>query len=76
MEDTNPYKNVNINDYFLGYKEIVYNLRPFINDIYFKESPKIKDLMELMWNKNYNERPDLEYILNFLEELNNKISFI
>ena len=76
MEDTNPYKNININDYFLGNKEIVYNLRPVIDDLYFQECPKMKDLMELMWNTNYNERPDIEYILNFLEELNNKFSFL
>ena len=76
MEDTSPYKNININDYFLGNKEVVYNKRPIINDIYFQECPKIKELMELMWNKNYKERPDIVYILNCLEELNNKISFL
>ena len=70
MEDTNPYKNVNINDYFLGNKDVVYNKRPIINDKYFKECPEMKKLMELMWNKNYNERPDIECILNFLEKLN------
>ena len=76
MEDTNPYKNVNINDYFLGNKDIVYNNRPIINDIYFQDCPKMKELMELMWKKNYNERPDIGYVLNFLEELNNKFSFL
>ena len=76
MEDTSPYKNININDYFLGNKEVVYNKRPIINDIYFQECPKIKELMELMWNKNYKERPDIVYILNCLEELNNKFSFL
>ena len=76
MEDTNPYKNININDYFLGNKDIVYNTRPKINDIYFQECPEMKRLMELMWNKNYNERPDIGSILKFLEELNKKISFL
>ena len=76
MEDTNPYKNVNINDYFLGNKDIVYNKRPIINDKYFNECPEMKKLMELMWNKNYNERPDIRYILNYLEELNNKFCFL
>ena len=76
MEDTNPYKNININDYFLGNKDVVYNQRPIINDIYFQECPQMKELMELMWNKNYNERPDINYVLNFLEELNNKFSFL
>ena len=76
MEDTNPYKNININDYFLGNKDIVYNTRPKINDIYFQECPEMKRLMELMWNKNYNERPDIGSILKFLEELNKKNSFL
>ena len=76
MEDTNPYKNININDYFLGNKDIVYNKRPFINDQYFKDCPKIKELMQLMWDNDYNKRPDIEYILNLLEELNNQYSFI
>ena len=76
MEDTNPYKNININDYFLGNKDIVYNTRPKINDIYFQECPEMKRLMELMWNKNYNERPDIGSVLKFLEELNKKISFL
>ena len=76
MEDTNPYKNININDYFLGNKDVVYNKRTIINDIYFQECPKMKDLMELMWNNDYKERPDIEYILNILEELNKKFSFL
>ena len=57
-------------------KDIVYNTRPKINDIYFQECPEMKRLMELMWNKNYNERPDIGSILKFLEELNKKISFL
>ena len=76
MEDTNPYKNININDYFLGNKDIVYNKRPIINDTNFQICPEMKTLMELMWNKNYNERPDIGYILKFLEELNKKYSFL
>ena len=76
MEDTNPYKNININDYFLGNKDIVYNKRPIINDEYFKDCPKIKELMHLMWDNDYNKRPDIEYILNLLEELNNQYSFL
>ena len=76
MEDTNPYKNININDYFLGVKDIVYNKRPVVDDKYFKEVPEMKKLMELMWNKNYNERPDIGYILKLLEELNKKFSFL
>ena len=76
MEDTNPYKNININDYLLGNKEIVYNKRPIINENYFKECPKIKDLMQLMWNNDYNKRPNIDYILNLFEELNYQYSFL
>ena len=75
MEDTSPYKNININDYLLGNKDIVYNNRPIINDIYFQECPEMKELMQLMWNQDYNKRPNIEYILNFLENLNNKYPF-
>ena len=76
MEETNPYKNININDYILGNKEIVYNKRPIINDENFKECPKIKELICLMWNNDYNKRPNIESILNLLEDLNNKYSFL
>ena len=76
MEDTNPYKNININDYLLGNKEIVCNKRPIINDDNFKECPKIKELIQLMWNNDYNKRPDICYILNLLEDLNNQYSFL
>ena len=76
MEETNPYKNININDYILGNKEIVYNKRPIINDEYFKECPKIKELICLMWNNDYNKRPNIESILNLLEDLNNQYSFL
>ena len=76
MEDTSPYKNININDYILGNKEIVYNNRPIVKDIYFKECPKIKELMLLMWNKDYNKRPDIENILDILENLNIQYSFL
>ena len=76
MEDTSPYKNININDYILGNKDIVYNNRPIINDIYFQECPEMKELMQLMWNQDYNKRPNIEYILNFLENLNNKYPFL
>ena len=76
MEDTNPYKNININDYLLGNKDIVYNNRPIINEENFKECPKIKELMQLMWNSNYNKRPNIDSILNLLEELNYQYSFL
>ena len=76
MEDTNPYKNININDYILGNKDIVCKKRPIINDKYFKDCPKIKELMQLMWNNDYNKRPDIEYILNLLEELNHQYMFL
>ena len=76
MEETNPYKNININDYILGNKEIVYNKRPIINDENFKECPKIKELICLMWNNDYNKRPNIESILNLLEDLNNQYSFL
>ena len=76
MEDTNPYKNININDYLLGNKEIVCNKRPIINEDNFKECPKIKELIILMWNNDYNKRPDIGYILNLLEDLNNQYSFL
>ena len=76
MEDTSPYKNININDYILGNKEIVYNKRPIINNQYFIECPKIKELICLMWNNDYNKRPNIESILNLLEDLNNKYSFL
>ena len=76
MEDTNPYKNININDYLLGNKEIVCNKRPIINDDNFKECPKIKELIQLMWNNDYNKRPDIYNILNLLEDLNSQYSFL
>ena len=76
MEDTNPYKNININDYLLGNKDIVYNNRPIINEENFKECPKIKELMKLMWNSNYNKRPNIDFILNLLEDLNYQYSFL
>ena len=76
MEDTNPYKNININDYILGNKEIVYNKRPIIDEKYFKECPKIKDLMQQMWNQDYNQRPDIGFIIDELEYLNQKFSFL
>ena len=76
LEDTNPYKNININDYLLGNKEIVCNKRPIINDDNFKECPKIKELIQLMWSNDYNKRPDISYILNLLEDINNQYSFL
>ena len=76
MEDTSPYKNININDYLLGNKEIVYNKRPIIDDKYFEECPKIKDLMQRMWSQDYNQRPDISSIIDELEDLNQKFSFL
>ena len=76
MEDTNPYKNININDYLLGNKEIIYNKRPIINDNYFKECPKIKEIMTTMWDNDYNKRPDIGYILNFFNSLNKEFLFL
>ena len=76
MEDTNPYKNININDYLLGNKEIIYNKRPIINDNYFKECPKIKEIMTTMWDNDYNKRPDIGYILNFFNSLNEEFLFL
>ena len=76
MEDTNPYKNININDYLLGNKDVVYNKRPIIIDENFKDCPDIKELMKLMWNQDYNKRPDIGHILDVLENLNNQIPFL
>ena len=76
MEDTSPYKNININDYLLGNKDVVYNKRPIIIDDNFKDCPDIKDLMKLMWDQDYNKRPDIGYILDMLEILNNQIPFL
>jgi len=76
MEDTSPYKNININDYLLGNKDVVYNKRPIIVDDNFKDCPDIKDLMKLMWDQDYNKRPDIGYILDMLEILNNQIPFL
>ena len=76
MEDTNPYKNININDYLLGNKDVVYNKRPIINDENFKDCPDIKELMKQMWNQDYNKRPDIGHILDVLENLNNQIPFL
>ena len=76
MEDTNPYKNININDYLLGNKDVVYYKRPIIIDENFKDCPDIKELMKLMWNQDYNKRPDIGHILDVLENLNNQIPFL
>lgn len=76
MEDTSPYKNININDYLLGNKDVVYNKRPIIVDDNFKDCPDIKDLMKLMWDQDYTKRPDIGYILDMLEILNNQIPFL
>ena len=78
MEDTNPYKNnnININDYILGNKNIVYNTRPIINDNYFQNCPLIKDLMLSMWNQNYKQRPNIHNILNNLEKINQQNPFL
>ena len=76
MEDTSPYKNININDYLLGNKDVVYYKRPMIVDDNFKDCPDIKDLMILMWDQDYNKRPDIGYILDMLEILNNQIPFL
>lgn len=76
MEDTSPYKKININDYLLGNKDVVYYKRPIINDENFKDCPDIKELMKLMWNQDYNIRPDIGHVLDVLEDLNNQISFL
>ena len=76
MEDTSPYKNININDYILGNKEIVYNKRPIINNQFFVDCPKIKELINIMWDTDYNKRPNIENVLNLLEDLNNQYSFL
>ena len=76
MEDTNPYKNININDYLLGNKDVVYYKRPIIIDENFKDCPDIKELMKLMWNQDYNKRPDIGHILDILENLNNQNPFL
>jgi len=76
MEDTSPYKNININDYLLGNKDVVYNKRPIIIDENFKDCPDIKELMKLMWNQDYNKRPDIGHIIDVLEDLNNQIPFL
>ena len=76
MEDTSPYKNININDYLLGNKDVVYYKRPIIIDDNFKDCPDIKDLMKLMWDQDYTKRPDIGYILDMLEILNNQIPFL
>jgi serine/threonine protein kinase len=76
MEDTSPYKNININDYLLGNKDVVYYKRPIIIDENFKDCPDIKELMKLMWNQDYNKRPDIGHIIDMLEDLNNQIPFL
>ena len=76
MEDTNPYKNVNINDYLLGNKDVVYKQRPLINEENFNECKEIKELMTSMWEQNPKKRPSIEKILNFLENLNKKYDFL
>ena len=76
MEDTNPYKNININDYLLGNKDVVYYKRPIIIDENFKDCPDIKELMKLMWNQDYNKRPDIGHIIDVLENLNNQNPFL
>ena len=76
MEDTNPYKNVNINDYLLGNKDVVYKQRPLIKDEYFNECKEIKELMISMWEQKPEKRPNIEEILNLLEELNKKYDFL
>ena len=76
MEDTNPYKNVNINDYLLGNKDVVYKQRPIIKEENFKECNEIKELMISMWDQNFEKRPNIEDILNLLEELNKKYDFL
>jgi tRNA A-37 threonylcarbamoyl transferase component Bud32 len=76
MEDTSPYKNININDYLLGNKDVVYYKRPIINEENFKDCPDIKELMKQMWDQDYNKRPDIGHILDVLEDLNNQNPFL
>ena len=70
MEDTSPYKNININDYLLGNKDVAYYKRPIIIDENCLDNKEIK---KLMWNQDYNKRPDIGLIIDMLKDLSDQI---
>lgn len=72
MEDTNPYKNVNMYDFMLGNKDVVYNLRPNINKQKVNECPEIEELMRSCWNLKAEERPGISEIVGTVEKLLSK----
>ena len=70
--DTVPYKNVNQMDFILGNKEIIDNKRPETNLEIFNECPEIKDLIEKMWNTDWNKRPKIKDVVCVLENIYEK----
>ena len=70
--DTVPYKNVNQMDFILGNKEIIDNKRPETNLEIFNECPEIKDLIEKMWNTDWNKRPKIKDVVCILENIYEK----
>ena len=72
MKDTIPYKNVNLFDFILGNKDVIYNIRPVILDNKIKDCLEIKYLIEKMWDNDMKKRPDINEVVDFIEKLREK----
>ena len=72
MKDTIPYKNVNLFDFILGNKDVVYNIRPIILDKKIKDCFEIKYLIEKMWDNDMKKRPNINEVVDFIEKLRKK----
>ena len=72
MKDTIPYKNVNLFDFILGNKDVVYNIRPIILDKKIKDCFEIKYLIEKMWDNDMKKRPNINEVVDFIEKLREK----
>ena len=69
MKDTIPYKNVNLYDFILGNKDVVYNVRPIIYNEKIMDCFEIKNLIERMWDNDMMKRPNINQVVDEIEKL-------
>ena len=69
MKDTIPYKNVNLYDFILGNKDVVYNVRPIIFNEKIMDCFEIKNLIERMWDNDMMKRPNINQVVDEIEKL-------
>ena len=69
MKDTIPYKNVNLYDFILGNKDVVYNIRPIIFNEKIMDCFEIKNLIERMWDNDMMKRPSINQVVDEIEKL-------